>query len=326
MEETVEISVIVPAHNEEPNIEPVAAAVAGVLDPVALWEIVIVDDGSGDGTAAALRAMHARDRRIRYVSFSRNFGKEAAILAGILESRGRAVIVMDADLQHPPDILPRMIDLWRTGGCDVVDGVKRSRGRESLAYRAAAAMFGRMVSPAGGRDMRGSSDFKLIDRRVADIVAAFPERERFFRGLTEWAGFRHASILYDVAERHKGKTSWSVRGLVRYSLSNIVSFSSVPLRTISTLGMITILLSIALGIDTLYMKIAGKAVEGFTTVILSVAFFSGAILLCLGIMGEYLSRMYDEIKRRPTYIVAERSDSVTGTIGLDIREGHAPDA
>ena len=155
--------------------------------------------------------------------------------------------------------------------------------------------------------MRGASDFKLIDRRVADTIAAFPERVRFFRGLTEWAGFRHVEVRYDVAPRMMGSSGWKPATLLRYSISNIVSFSSAPLRAISTLGLVTTVFSLALGIDTLYMKLSGRAVEGFTTVLLSVAFFSGAIILCLGIMGEYLSRMYDELKGRPGYLVKERS-------------------
>ncbi len=300
-----DFSVVVPVFNEAENLAPLANALDAVLSPLGGWEAIFVDDGSSDDSAGAMRSLHEADPRYKYLLLSRNFGKEAAILAGLSAVSGSAVIVMDADLQHPPDALPEMIAIWRSGTADIVDGIKRSRGRESVSYGLAASAFNRSMSGASGKDMRGSSDFKLMDRRVADTVAAFPERVRFFRGLTEWAGFRHATIEYDVAPRRNGNSTWKPSALIRYSISSIVSFSSAPLRAISTLGFVTLLFSLALGVDTLYMKLSGRAVEGFTTVLLSVAFFSGAIILCLGIMGEYLSRMYDELKRRPAYIVKE---------------------
>jgi dolichol-phosphate mannosyltransferase len=302
-----QFSVVIPAFNEAENLGPLAQALDSVLTPLGTWEAIFVDDGSTDDSAAVLRALQVRDSRLGFIILSRNFGKEAAILAGISSVSGAAVIVMDADLQHPPGALAEMIAIWRSGKADVVDGIKRSRGRESAMYGFAAGIFNRAMSGANGKSMRGASDFKLIDRRVADAIAAFPERVRFFRGLTDWAGFRHAGVEYDVAPRRNGTSAWKPAALVRYSISNLVSFSSAPLRAISTLGLVTTAASLALGIDTLYMKLSGRAVEGFTTVLLSVAFFSGAIILCLGIMGEYLSRMYDELKRRPGYIVKETS-------------------
>ncbi len=307
--EVPQLSLVVPAKNEEANLQALIKAIREALDPVCTWELILVDDGSTDASRTLLSDISLEDSRIRCIRFSRSFGKEAAIQAGLAASRGQAVAVMDADLQHPPSVLPAMFEAWRTGGADVVDGVKRNRGTENRFYRWAAGFFNRLMSGAGLEDMQGASDFKLLDRRVADTIAAFPERSRFFRGLTGWAGFRHVRIDYDVAPRHAGRSTWTVRDLMRYSLSNLVSFSSAPLRAISTLGFVTVLFSLLLGIETLYMKLSGRAVEGFTTVILSVAFFSGAIILCLGIMGEYLARMYDELKRRPLYIVQEGEDA-----------------
>jgi glycosyltransferase involved in cell wall biosynthesis len=306
----VAVTIIVPCHNESATVELFHGAVtAALVDRLESWRLLFVDDGSTDRTRAILDGMAARDSRIGVLVLSRNFGKEAAMSAGLDQAGGDAVIVMDADLQHPPAMLPAMLDAWSKGGAQVVDCVKRSRGRETLMYKAASRLFNRIISDSAALDLRGSSDFKLLDRAVVEVLRHVPERTRFFRGLTEWVGFRHVRIEYDVAERAGGLRSWSMRSLLRYSINNVLVFSSVPLRLIASIGIWTVLVSIILGIQTLYMKFSGQAVEGFTTVILAVAFFSGVILLCLGIMGEYLSRMYDELKGRPRYIIAERNQA-----------------
>jgi glycosyltransferase involved in cell wall biosynthesis len=209
---------------------------------------------------------------------------------------------MDADLQHPPEVIPAMIESWDKEGFDIVDAVKTSRGRFNPLHKLASFFFNRIMKAVTRLDMRGSSDFKLLDRSVIETLLECREYNRFFRGLTEWVGFSHTRIGFVVAERQAGTTKWSLFSLLRYSINNIIAFSAIPLRMISALGIMAIILALALGIQTLILYIRGQSAEGFTTVLLSLAFFSGTILLSLGVIGEYLSRMFDEIKSRPIYI------------------------
>jgi glycosyltransferase involved in cell wall biosynthesis len=262
------------------------------------YELICVDDGSTDGTGARLTAQHG----VVPVLLSRNFGKEPAMVAGLTMARGRAVILMDADLQHPPALIPELIAKWQEG-FDVVNAVKSDRGRESLPYRLAAGTFYRILSRAMGQDLQNHSDFKLLDRAVVDALLACEERNRFLRGLVAWLGFSVADVPFVVSPRAGGTTSWTLAGLVRYSTRSIVAFSSVPLVSIAWLGFVTTGLGILLSAQTLWNYVRGVAVDGFTTTILAVLIMGGTILFCLGVIAVYLAAIYDELKRRPVFVV-----------------------
>jgi dolichol-phosphate mannosyltransferase len=300
-----EVSVILPMYNEAPMVGPALTALREALSGCAAsWEIVCVDDGSQDGTGAALVAASRADPRVVAVQFSRNFGKEAALLCGLQAAQGQAVVLMDADLQHPPSLLPALLAKWKQG-FDVVDAVKANRGDESAGYRLFAALFYGLLSRAVGKDMHGASDFKLLDRQVVDAVLACPERNRFFRGLVAWVGFSVAQVPFDVAARHAGTSKWSMRGLIRYALHNLVSFSSLPLKLVAWAGAATVSVGVLLGIQTLYNWLTGRAVSGFTTVILLLLMLCGLILLSLGVVAVYLAYLYEEQKARPVFVVRQ---------------------
>ena len=323
-----ELSVVLPMYNEAPVVDRVIDEVVAQLQGLErTFEIVCVDDGSSDGTLDVLQAAAERDPRVVPVVFSRNFGKEAALLAGLETARGRAVLVMDADLQHPPELIPRMIAAWDEGH-DVVDAIKEHRGEEGPLYRLAAGAFYALMGQSVGEHLRGSSDFKLLDRQVVEAVLEMPERTRFFRGLVAWVGFRVARIPFRVQPRAGGTTSWNTLGLVRYSLRNLVSFTAAPLRAVAILGFITVGLDALLAVQTLLNWMLGRAVDGFTTVILTVGLLCGLILISLGVVALYLGQMYDEIKGRPVYLVRKPRPGREGTVpgpGEDVREADSPD-
>lgn len=300
---TPEVSVILPMFNEAEMAEAAVAAVIAALGPcTASCEIVCVNDGSRDATGSVLSRLAAADSRVVVAELSRNFGKEAAILCGLELARGQAVILMDADLQHPTAVLAGLIQRWREG-FDVVEAVKADRGEESLGYRLFAALFYGLLSRAVGRDMHGASDFKLLDRQVVDAVLACPERNRFFRGLVAWVGFRVSQVQFEVQARAAGQSKWSLQGLVRYAMHNLVSFSSLPLKLVAVTGMLTVGAGVLLGVQTLFNWLTGRAVSGFTTVILLLLMLCGLILLSLGVVAVYLAYLYDEQKQRPVFLV-----------------------
>jgi glycosyltransferase involved in cell wall biosynthesis len=266
------------------------------------FEVICIDDGSVDGTPVLLDSMSAVDPRLVPVRFSRNFGKEAALAAGLEVARGRAVVILDADLQHPPQLILEMLQRWDEG-FDVVDAVKAKRGEERWHRKAAARLFNALMGSAVGGDLSGASDYKLLDRQVVDTLLACPERNRFFRGLVAWAGFRVAQVRFEVAERAGGQSKMSTLPLIAYSLRSLVAFSAVPLRVVSWIGFITVLAGAILALQTLYVYLSGKAVSGFTTVILLIVWMSGLILVSVGVLGLYLSHMYEEQKARPLFVV-----------------------
>jgi glycosyltransferase involved in cell wall biosynthesis len=303
-----DVSVVIPVYDEEESIGLTIAAVKDQLATTgATFEIVAVDDGSTDGTLARLEQAERDDERVRLVSLSRNFGKESALAAGLDASRGRAVIVMDADLQHPAEVLPRLIELWREGN-DVVSAIKEGRGREGLTYRLMASLFNALMGSAAGKTFRGASDFKLLDRQVVDALAECSERTRFFRGLVTWVGFRTAEVPFTVQPRKAGRTKWSTTGLVRYSMRNLLAFTALPLKMVAGAGFITLVLAFGLGVQTLWRYLSQRAVSGFTTVILLQLILGGLLLTSVGVIAIYVAEIFDEVKRRPTFVVKRRTD------------------
>jgi glycosyltransferase involved in cell wall biosynthesis len=300
------ISVVLPAHNEEAGISRAFDVIGRTLDECGVsWEIIAVDDGSRDQTFAVISSITRNDSRIRGIRFSRNFGKEAALLAGINAARGEAVITMDADLQHPPSVIPEMLEAWRAGA-KVVHAVKRQRKHDSAVMRLRAWLFNKTISWLGGINIQNSSDFKLMDRVVVDVIARrLPERRRFFRGLADWVGYKNVEIPFDVAERSDGEGKWSFLGLVELALTALVSFTSAPLRIVTIMGLLTLALGLGLTIDTLWSWLQGRAVSGFATMILTQLIIGSFIMISLGIIGEYIAKIYEEVKARPVYIIDE---------------------
>ena len=298
------ISVVIPAHDEATGIGRAVAAISDCLDSCSPdWEIVIVDDGSRDSTFEIVRSMASHDPRIKALRFSRNFGKEAALLAGLRAARGDAVITIDADLQHPPALIPVMVERWR-GGAMVVDAVKRRRDTDAPLTRLRAHIFNALITKLGGVNLENASDFKLLDRIVVDTIArSLPERQRFYRGLSEWVGFSRASILFDVEQRLDGKGRWTLPKLLDLALTAMVSFTSAPLRIVTILGSATLLFGLGVASDALISWFRGIAVSGFTTTIMTLLILGSFIMISLGVIGEYIAKIYDEIKARPPYLI-----------------------
>jgi dolichol-phosphate mannosyltransferase len=284
------------------------------------FEILCIDDGSTDDTAQQLGALAMRDPRIVPVSFSRNFGKEAAILAGLEFARGRAVLFLDADLQHPPEVIPALLARWDEG-FEVVDAVKASRAGEGWIRRRLAALFHGLLGTALDHDLAGASDFKLLDRQVVDALRRCPERNRFFRGLVAWVGFRVARVPFHVAERAAGRSKWSPADLVGYTLRNLVAFTPAPLKLVAWIGFLTVLAGGVLAAHTLYKWLAGTSLTGFTTVILLQYWLCGLILVSLGVLGYYVSSLYEEQKARPLFVVRSPREAPAGQLAS--RDGAA---
>ena len=302
------LSVVIPSYNEENNFSTAVQRLSEVLTAAKIeYELIFVDDGSRDNTYALICEEARKNSAVRGISFSRNFGKEAAIFAGLREAKGNPCVVTDCDMQFPPEVIVQMWELWQQG-YQVVEGKKSNRGKEHVAHGLFARLFYRLIGQAVGMDMQSSSDFKLLDRRVVDALNTLQERDTFFRALSFWAGFRTATVEFEVQPRKNGTTKWSIRKLVRYAINNLTSFSTAPLRVITFLGAVLLIGSAVLALQTLVRFFMGTAVEGFTTVILLLLLIGGAIMVSLGIIGHYIGRIYDEVKKRPRYIVARRTE------------------
>ncbi len=299
-----ELSVIIPAYGEGAGVERALATIASVLETCSEdFEIIVVDDGSRDDTYARVCRYAANDARVKGVSFSRNFGKEAAVLAGLKYSRGRGVVVIDADLQHPPELIPQMLAKWREGA-KIVHAVKRSRKTDSGPKRLSAWAVNQLISRLGGINIHNSSDFKLLDREIVDIlVYQLPERARFFRGLSSWIGFDEAYIEFDVSSRVDNESKWSFWSLVELSITALTSFTSLPLRIVTFLGFTTLVLGFGVASEALWSWYHGRAVSGFATIIITLLLLGSFIMISLGIIGEYIAKIYEEIKARPPYLV-----------------------
>ena len=308
------LSIVLPAYNEEENIPNTVRVLDELLTKEQIdYELIFVSDGSKDRTYEEIKKAAAANPRVKGAEFSRNFGKEAGIFAGLTLALGDAVIVMDCDLQHPPQVIPQMWKLWQEG-YEVVEGIKSSRGKESLGYKLSAGLFYTVMSKLIKMDMNASSDYKLLDRKVVDVLVQLPEKNTFFRALSFWAGFRKTTVEYEVQERAFGETKWSLWKLMKYAVTNATSFSTLPLQLVTVMGVISILFSVVLAIQTLIKYLMGTAVEGFTTVILLILIIGGFIMLSLGIIGHYIARIYEEVKGRPRYIISKVTDNVMGNV------------
>lgn len=301
------ISIVIPAYNEEAGIERTVNTIRDIMGRCEVDnEIILVDDGSRDGTYGKIHRMAQGNNDIRGIRLSRNFGKEAAILAGLQAARGEAVITIDADLQHPPHLIPEMIEKWRAGA-RVVNAVKRERGGDSALTRGRAAAFNRILSLLSGIDMQNASDFKLLDRAAVDVVVSqLKEKRRFYRGLVQWVGFEQASLSFDVEDRKIGRGKWSFRELVALGIMAIVSFTSTPLRIVTVLGLVTLGFAFVVASETLWSVYKGMSVSGFATLEITILLIGSFIMISLGVIGEYIAKIYDEIKGRPPYIVGSR--------------------
>lgn len=308
------LSIVLPAYNEEQNIANTAEVLKNHMEAAGIdYELVFISDGSKDGTFQEILKAAEQNPKIKGAEFSRNFGKEAGIFAGLELTTGDAVIVMDCDLQHPPEVIPEMWKKWQDGA-EIVEGIKSSRGKESLGYKLSAGLFYKIMSKLIKMDMNASSDFKLLDRKVVKVLLELPERNTFFRALTFWAGFRTESVEYEVQERKFGESKWSFWSLMKYAISNATSFSTLPLQLVTVMGVVSILFSMVLAVQTLVRYLMGNAVEGFTTVILLILIIGGFIMLSMGVIGHYIARIYEEVKGRPKYIINKITDNVQDSV------------
>lgn len=298
------LSVVLPAYNEEAMLLKTARRLSEILNAEKIqYQLVFVDDGSKDHTWECIRKAAENDPGVTGIHFSRNFGKEAAVFAGLANADGDCTAVMDCDLQHPPEILVKMYRMWENG-YEVVEGIKRSRGKESVLHKTSAGMFYKLMSSATGIDMSRASDFKLMDRKAVNSLLEMPERNAFFRAMSSWIGYRSATVEFDVQEREAGVSKWSTWSLVKYAVSNIAGYSSVPMQLVTGAGVLVLVIAVVLGIQTLIRYFTGHALEGFTTLILLLLFIGSVIMISLGIIGYYIARIYEEVKGRPRYIIS----------------------
>jgi glycosyltransferase involved in cell wall biosynthesis len=301
------ISIVVPVLNEAENIPALVSRLTPILDTLeARWEIVFVDDGSTDSTLAAIKALHDQDPRFVAISFSRNFGKEIAIAAGLRYARGDAAIIMDADLQHPPEMVRAFVAHWRSG-YQVVYGQRRNREADRPVRRLLSGAFYRLFNALARTDIpKNAGDFRLLDRRAIEAMNALNETSRFNKGLFSWIGFRSIGVPYTVAARTHGTSKWNFARLLRFALDGLTSFSTLPLRIWSLIGLAISFTAFAYALVFLVRTLLfGVDVPGFPSLIISVMFFAGVQLISLGVLGEYLGRVYEQVKARPLFIVAE---------------------
>ena len=297
---------VLPAYNEEKMIEKAAVTIGDILEKESIsYELVFVDDGSKDSTWSEIERVSQTNSNIVGIHFSRNFGKESALFAGLANAAGDCCVVMDCDLQHPPEILIDMYRLWQQG-YEVVEGVKRSRGKESFLHKASAGLFYKIISKAVKIDMSRASDFKLMDRMAVDSLLNMPEKNAFFRALSSWIGYKTTEVEFDVREREEGESKWSTWSLIKYAITNIVAFSAAPMQLVTAAGVIVLILAVVMGVQTVIKFCTGGSVAGFTTVILLILIIGSIIMISLGIIGYYISKIYEEVKGRPKYLISKK--------------------
>ena len=299
------LSVVVPFYNEGAGVEPFFARLIPVLDRLSLsWEVICVNDGSLDDTLARLIARHEREPRIRIIDFSRNFGKEPALSAGLAHARGEAVLPLDADLQHPPEVIPELVAKWREG-YEVVYAVRSTRAYQSALARMMSHLFYWIFERLSDVPLpEGAGDFRLLDRRVVDVINRMPERTRFMKGIFAWVGFRQVGVRFTPAPRREGESKWAFLRLLRFAFDGLTAFSNFPLKVWGLIGAsISLLAFVYIVVRLLRTAIYGIDVPGYELIIVTILFLGGMQLLTLGIIGDYLGRVFDEVKGRPLYIV-----------------------
>lgn len=310
------LSVVAPVYCEGDHLPEFVAALAAELTQLKSscglnYEIVLVDDGSSDNTWTVMRTLTAQHANLRCLRLSRNFGKDAALSAGLAAASGDAVITMDSDMQHPAALIPEMVALWRSGNVDVVDVCKQERQVETLLSKLCAMSFYRIFEMLTSYDLRGSGDFKLLDRKVVEAWKSLGERKLFYRGLTSWMGFRHEQILFTPSLRNGGTSKWSMARRITLALDSMTSFSGKPLLLIGIITLLFYALSFFVGCEALWSYAMGHAHSGFTTVILLILLTGSAILTGLCIMSAYLHHAFIELKGRPRYLLAETLETHT---------------
>lgn len=300
------LSVVIPVYQEGSHIQNSIRMIDDVLNRHQIkHEFVLVDDGSRDDTWEQLKQLAEALGNVNAIRFSRNFGKESALCAGLEYAQGDMVAVMDSDLQHPPELLPEMVRIWREEGYDVVEGIKNTRGKEKYLYKLCANTFYQFIYKTSNIDLSNASDYKILDRKVVEAWKQMPEKTTFFRGMSAWVGFSRKQIGFNVHDRVDGDSKWSLIRLFKLAVNAITSFTTVPLHFITILGTVLFVVSVGLGIQTLYMKLSGKALDGFTTVILLQLLIGSCIMISLGIIGIYLTKIYHEVKARPRYLISQ---------------------
>ncbi len=303
------LSVVIPVFNEQGNVDACYKAVIAVLDPLQIdFEIIFSDDGSKDATYAEIAGIHSNDSRVRGISLSRNFGHQTALHAGMNASRGQYVICMDGDLQHPPSMIPELL-AWHDKGYDIVN-TRRIDGKETGAFKKMTSRwYYKLINSLSDVPIEpASADFRSMSREAVDALLAMPERQRFTRGLVSWMGFRQTIIDYQVQERHSGTSKYTFYKMLRFGLDGVVSFSVKPLRIAFYIGLLISLASVLYGLYAIVIYLLGEAVPGWTSILVSVLFIGGAILLSLGVIGEYVARIYNEVRKRPMYFLKDSTD------------------
>ncbi len=315
--ETPDISVVIPVYNEGANLRPLAARLIPALAAAQVsCEVIFVDDGSHDDSLDELRALCAAEPRFRALSFSRNFGKEVAIAAGLDDARGRAVVIMDSDLQHPPEVIARFVERWREGYKNVY-GQRTDRATDPKMRTFFTELFYSLLEKFGDVPLPpGAGDFRLLDRQAVDALLSMRERARFNKGLYAWIGFKSIGVPFEVDARASGESKFNFARLVRFALDGLMSFSSIPLKVWTYVGLAISIF--ALGLAGYYWArtmLFGVDTPGFPTLVVSIAFFSGVQLISLGVLGEYIARIFNEVKGRPLYLVAERVEAKRADAG-----------
>jgi polyisoprenyl-phosphate glycosyltransferase len=309
MNEKIVYSVVIPVYREGSNLNLLLKLIASEFNELSLsYELVLVDDGSPDNTWDVIQELSENYPTLRALRLSRNFGKEYALCAGLEMSRGEAVIVMDGDLQHPPQMISKMIRIWNQSNVEIVEAVKSSRGKESISSKIGAKFFYTILNKMSGYNLKDMSDYKLLDRKVINAWLKMGEYNLFFRGMTAWLGFKRVQIFFEVPERVSGQSGWSILKLVQLAITGVTAFSSVPLRFITFSGVLFLIFAVGISMQTLFLKFIGQSVSGFTTVIILLLIIGSLLMISLGIIGEYIARIYEEVKYRPRYVVSEKID------------------
>lgn len=297
------LSVIIPVYNEI-NLEPSIKRVIDILTGEDInYEIILVDDGSKNNAWNEISDIVKKYKRITGIAFSRNFGKESALCAGLDAAAGDCAICLDADMQFPPEVIPNMYRLWEQGW-EVVEGVKKQRQKTGVIYKLCSAAFYWILKKTSGIDLNNASDFRLLDRTAIDAWKSMPEKQTFFRGMSTWVGFKRYRFEFDVADRLEGESKWTAKSLISFAVDSVTSYTAAPLHIASVTGFLFLLFAAVMAVQTLYMKFTGNAQSGFTTVILIQLITSAIMLMCVGVLGIYIKKIYEETKNRPRYIIS----------------------